>query len=148
MEELEAQANEEHENLMAHLWENRYSAKIKLWLVHRLMNERKENIELFTEGNYVPLSIEGTYKDNVLAFARVQGETWYVIAVPLHLAAVSKQQQKEILAVDWRDTKIVLPAEAPSSYDHILSKEKGNHKNEITVKEIFKSLPVAVLKLK
>ncbi|MDB5249510.1 MAG: malto-oligosyltrehalose synthase [Segetibacter sp.] len=147
MEELEAQANEEHENLMAHLWENRYSAKIKLWLVHRLMNERKENTELFTQGEYIPLSIEGKYKDNVLAFARVLADTWYVIAVPLHIATLSKQQRKEILAGDWEDTKILLPAEAPASFDHILSKEKGNHKNEITVKEIFKSLPLAVLKL-
>jgi maltooligosyltrehalose synthase len=111
------------------------------------MNERKENTELFTQGEYIPLSIEGKYKDNVLAFARVLADTWYVIAVPLHMATLSKQQRKEILAVDWEDTKILLPAEAPASFDHILSKEKGNHKNEITVKEIFKSLPLAVLKL-
>ena len=51
LNELEAQADKEHENLMAHLWENRYSAKIKLWLVHNLMNERKENQALFTKVN-------------------------------------------------------------------------------------------------
>lgn len=148
MEELEAQANEEHENLMSHLWEYRYSAKIKLWLVHKLLNERKQNSELFSKGDYVPLTIEGKLKENVLAFARRYQETWYVIAVPLHLASVCTQQQKEILAIDWNDTRIVLPAEAPAGYEHLFSKTKGNHEKEIAVKEIFKSLPLAVLKLK
>jgi maltooligosyltrehalose synthase len=44
LEELAAQANETHENLMHHLWKNRYSAKIKLWLVHKLLNERKAKL--------------------------------------------------------------------------------------------------------
>lgn len=148
MEELEAQANEEHENLMTHLWEYRYSAKIKLWLVHKLLNERKQNSELFSKGDYIPLTVEGELKENVLAFARRYQETWYVIAVPLHLASVCTQQQKEILAVDWNDTCIVLHAEAPAGYEHLFSKTKGNHEKEIAVKEIFKSLPLAVLKLK
>lgn len=139
MDELEAQANEEHENLMHHLWENRYSAKIKLWLVHKLLNERKGNAELFSKGDYIPLSTEGELKENVLAFARRHEQTWYVIGVPLHLASVCSKQEKEILSIDWHDTRIVLPAEAPADYEHLFSKIKVNYKNEIGVKEIFKA---------
>lgn len=148
MEELEAQANEEHEKLMHHLWENRYSAKIKLWLVYKLLNERKQNADLFSKGDYIPLTIEGELKENVLAFARKYEETWYVIAVPLHFASVSPKQEKEILSFDWLDTRIVLSEEAPEEYEHLFSGVKGNHKKEIAVKEIFKSLPLAVLKSK
>lgn len=148
MEELEAQANEGQENLMHHLWENRYSAKIKLWLVYKLLNERKQNSELFTKGDYIPLTIEGELKENVLAFARRYEQTWYVIAVPLHLASVSTQPEKEILSIDWFDTRIVLQDEAPKDYEHLFSAIRGNHEKEIAVKEIFKSLPLAVLKLK
>jgi malto-oligosyltrehalose synthase len=148
MEELEAQANEEHENLMSHLWEKRYSAKIKLWLVHQLLKVRKNNAEVFSKGHYIPLTIQGELQDNVLAFARRYERTWYVIAVPLHLAAISTGQQKEILSIDWSDTRIILPEDAPAEYEHLFSKIKGNHQKEIAVKEIFKSLPLAVLKLK
>ncbi len=148
MEELEAQANEEHENLMHHLWKNRYSAKIKLWLVRKLLNERKQNAELFSKGEYVSLTIKGELKENVLAFARRHEQTWYLIAVPLHLASVGSMQEKEIVSIDWYDTRIVLPAEAPADYEHLFSKIKGNYKKEILVKEIFKSLPLAVLKSK
>ncbi|HLL43635.1 MAG TPA: malto-oligosyltrehalose synthase, partial [Segetibacter sp.] len=116
LEELEAQANETHENLMHHLWKNRYSAKIKLWLVHKLLNERKQNPGVFSNGNYIPLTIEGELKDNILAFARRHQQTWYVIAVPLHLASVSSQQKKEIVSIDWYDTRVALPGEAPAGY--------------------------------
>lgn len=148
MEELEDQANKEHENLMHHLWGNRYSAKIKLWLVHKLLIERKQNTELFSKGDYISLTIEGELKENVLAFARRHEQIWYVVAVPLHPASVCTEQKKEILSIDWKDTRIVLPAEAPENFEDLFSKIKGNQKKEIAVKEIFKSLPLAVLKLK
>ncbi|MCW3078978.1 malto-oligosyltrehalose synthase [Segetibacter sp.] len=148
MNELEAQANEEHENLMSHLWENRYSAKIKLWLTHALLNERKENDKFFAHAEYIPLTVDGEYASNVLAYARHLQNNWYVIAVPLHLACLCKQQQQEILAVDWKDTRIVLPTEAPTSYQHLFLKKAGTHQKEIALKEIFKCLPLAVLKSK
>ncbi len=148
MDELEAQANEEHESLMSHLWEHRYSAKIKLWLVHKLMNERKENAEFFQYADYTPLVIKGQYKDNLLAFARQYKNEWYVVAVPLHIAQLCKQQKAEILCVDWNNTRIILPESAPPEFEYLFSKLKGNHNGEIEVKEIFKSLPLAVLKPK
>ena len=147
MEELEAHANETHENMMAELWENRYSAKIKLWLTHQLLNERKQHKELFSEGAYIPLSVEGEYKENILAFARQHRNTWFVVAVPLHLATVSNQQEKDILQIDWKDTNIILPAGAPEEFRHLFFKIKGKHEKNLVIKEIFKRLPLAVLKL-
>lgn len=148
MDELQARANEEQVNLIQYLWNNRYSAEIKLWLVHKLLTERKQNSRLFSLGDYISLSIEGELKENVLAFARRYQETWYVTAVPLHLASVCARQGKEILSIDWYDTRIVLPEEAPAEYDHLFSAIKGNQEKGIAVKEIFKSLPLAVIKLK
>jgi maltooligosyltrehalose synthase len=148
MNDLEAQANEEHENLMSHLWEHRYSAKIKLWLVHALMNDRKENERFFSNADYIPLTVEGPFASNVLAYARRLENEWYIIAVPLHLAAICQQQQQEILSVEWKDTRIVLPSDAPSNYQSLFSKIDGTHQKEIAVEEIFKSLPLAVLKSK
>lgn len=148
MEELETQAHDEYEKLVGHLWENKYSAKIKLWLVHQLFNERKQHNELFSKGDYIPLTIEGELKESVLAFARTYQNEWYVIAIPLHLAAISTEQKAEILLIDWKNTRIVLPEEAPAEYEHLFSKIQVNQQKEIFLKEIFKSLPLAVLKSK
>lgn len=148
LEEIESTDFQADENFINQLWEQRYNGKIKLWLLHQLLNDRKQNVELLSEGDYIPLNVEGEFKDNVLAFARRYEETWRIVAVPLHLAFVSKQQQKEILSIDWSDTRIVLPGEAPLEYEHFLFKTQGKHQTEIAIKDIFKKFPLAILKLK
>ncbi|HZF64914.1 MAG TPA: malto-oligosyltrehalose synthase, partial [Chitinophagaceae bacterium] len=60
----------EGEELLQHLWENRYTAKIKLWLTHQLFHLRKQHTAEFTQGQHIPLQTEGRYKNNVMAFAR------------------------------------------------------------------------------
>jgi malto-oligosyltrehalose synthase len=146
MNELEAQVDEEHHSLMSHLWENRYSAKIKLWLTYQLLNNRKQSADFFAAADYLPLTVNGKYADHILAYARHYQQQWYVVAIPLHLAAICYKQQCQVLDIDWEETRIVLPKDAPLEYEHLFSKIRNTYKQEITIKEIFKSLPMAVLK--
>ncbi|GAB3256373.1 hypothetical protein GCM10027347_18150 [Larkinella harenae] len=133
--------------LLDDLWQNRYDARIKLWLTHSLLNERRQQPELFARGHYIPLVVEGRYKDHVLAFARRYKRTWLVVAVPLHLATLSQQQKRNVTALDWKDTRIILPAEAPDEWQHIFLKTDGQGEGELLVNDIFSHLPVAVLRL-
>lgn len=148
MNELEAQADEKYESLMSHLWQNRHNAKIKLWLVHQLLRDRKEHAVFYANADYVPLAVEGEHKSNVLAFARRYQNEWHIVAAPLHLATLCNQQRQDILCVDWKDTRIVLPPNAPAQYEDAFSKATGKIEKGIVIKEIFKRLPLAVLKLK
>jgi malto-oligosyltrehalose synthase/4-alpha-glucanotransferase len=132
---------------MQMLWDTRYNANIKFWLIHTLLNERKNNVDLFKKGAYIPLITEGKYKDHIFAFARKHKQEWYVAAVPLNLAALCREQKKGILQLDWKNTSITLPEEAPERWMHFFSKDEGRQKNGITVKEIFKTIPLALLKL-
>lgn len=147
MNELEQQTHAKHKNLMAHLWQNRYSAKIKLWLTHILLQIRKEHQELFSQGEYIPLSVQGQLKDFALAFARRWNDAYLVVAVPLHLARLCKEQHQEMLSIDWKDTSIDLPGNVPASFTHLLANETGNHEGKVMLNDIFKSLPLAILKL-
>lgn len=146
LEELQLNTNGP-EKLVGDLWEDRYNAKIKLWLLLTLLNERKQHAELFEKGDYIPLEIKGRYKGHVFAFARRYRQTWYVVAVPLHLAELCRRQKKDILTIDWKNTRIMLPPEAPEHWENLLLKIKGKQENEILVNDIFKGLPLAVLKL-
>lgn len=146
LNELNDTAIEDHERSVADLWRNRYNGKIKMWLIHQLLNERKENKDFFSKADYLPLNTDGFYKSNVMAFAREFKDQWYVVAIPLHLAQLSKQEQNTITNIDWRDTKIILPSNAPSIFEQVFSGEHGSYLQEIPVKEIFKNLPFAVLK--
>ncbi|MFD2571295.1 malto-oligosyltrehalose synthase [Spirosoma soli] len=134
------------ENIWSELWENRYDARIKLWLVHILLNERKQQPELFANGHYVPLQVAGRHKQHVLAFARRYQQTWYVVAVPLGLAQLIDPQDG-LDALDWHDTRIVLPDYAPDQWEHRLIKASGKVEKGIAVKDIFGDVPLGLLKL-
>ncbi|HEY0769577.1 MAG TPA: 4-alpha-glucanotransferase, partial [Sphingobacteriaceae bacterium] len=148
LEDLEKTDPLKNDELIRDLWQNRYDGRIKLWLVHTLLKERKLNPQIFEKGDYIPLVVKGQYKENVLAFARRFEETWYVVAIPLHLAQECKSQESEITTFDWKDTCVVLPSDAPAEWRHLLLNIGGEYQNKITLNTIFKNIPLAVLKLK
>ncbi|GAB3699698.1 hypothetical protein GCM10027592_26020 [Spirosoma flavus] len=132
----------------AELWEHRYDARIKLWLVHTLLNERKLQPDLFADGHYVPLRVDGRYKQNVLAFARHYQREWYVVAVPLGIAQLCQEQETDVVSLDWGNTRIILPDEAPIQWEHRFINVVGKAQNGLLLTDLFTFLPLAVVKLK
>lgn len=134
----------EDENLWDSLWNGRYSGKIKLWLVHQLLQWRKENADFLRQAEYIPLSVSGTYKNHVFAFARNHKQTSFIIAIPLHLAELCKLQGKSLKEIDWKDTFINLPGKIVGQIENILT--KSQYEKKIEAKKIFSPFPVALLK--
>lgn len=129
------------------LWQNKFDGQIKLWLVGALLHERKDNPLLFTDGDYIPLKIEGKHKAHIFAFARSYKQLWYVSIVPLGIASLCELQGKSINSIDWEDTKVLLPATAPGRFESILQKSNGEYKQQIDIKSVFAEVPVALIKL-
>ncbi|WP_100340702.1 malto-oligosyltrehalose synthase [Mucilaginibacter auburnensis] len=128
------------------LWQNRYNGEIKITLTRQLLNIRNEGSKVFTDGNYLPLATTGRYKDNILAFARQLGKSWYVTIVPLHLAAIGADGT-DPCAIDWRDTAVTLPNAAPGTWTNILTGDHGYTSENLSVSKLLCALPVALLKL-
>ncbi len=129
------------------LWEQRYTGKIKLWLVNNLFKQRKNHLDLFDKGDYIPLEVQGAYKDHVFAFARKHQLHWIVVAVPLHPAQICNEQQVDITNINWKDTSIILPANAPQGYKDLLLLKDGEPAPKLDVQKLFKPLPIAILHL-
>ncbi|WP_080055153.1 malto-oligosyltrehalose synthase [Spirosoma aerolatum] len=137
----------EHDPDWQELWQSRYNGQIKLRLVYTLLQERQQNPSLFAEGQYAPLMIEGRYKEQVLAFARHDTQHWYVVAIPLGIARLCRDQQTAPTTIDWGDTYILLPDEAPKRWKHRLTKASGTVETKIRVTDVFTDLPLCVLAL-
>ncbi|UHG93964.1 malto-oligosyltrehalose synthase [Spirosoma oryzicola] len=144
---LDELTTSDSDNRWPELWESRYDARIKLLLVHLLLSERKKQADLFANGHYIPLQVEGRYKQHVLAFARRYGQSWCVVAVPLGLAQLCREQQTDAVSLDWANTRIVLPDEAPTEWQHQLVKRTGKIEKGIAVSNVFDFIPLAVIKL-
>ncbi|MFL5811124.1 MAG: malto-oligosyltrehalose synthase, partial [Flavisolibacter sp.] len=128
------------------LWKERFSGKIKLWIVHHLFQLRQQQPDLFSSGEYIPLKTEGIYKDHVIAFARRSRQTIIVVAVPLHAAIICKEQGTDIKSIDWKDTIIQLPDGASAEWQHLLIDATDTHKKNFSAAHLFKKIPVAILK--
>jgi 4-alpha-glucanotransferase len=147
--QLSSWANrEDNEPLIQDLWRTRYDAQIKHWLVHRLLQIRQRDQQVFKEAFYIPLSISGKYQDHVVAFARRFKQTWYIVAVPLNLPQLCKSQSCDVRAIDWKDTVVVLPKEAPAEFKSLLVPYVGKQKTGIPVSTAFHQLPVSLIRLK
>jgi (1->4)-alpha-D-glucan 1-alpha-D-glucosylmutase len=139
-------ARQPDDAIWADLWTHRFDGRIKFWLTHTLLHERQKNAEVFLKGSYVPLTVNGAYRDNLIAFARHHGRIWYMVVVPLHTARLCREQNADILSLDWKDTHINLPANAPVAWTNCLTGELSGEQMGIRVQTLLRQVPVALLR--
>jgi len=58
-----------------------------------------------------------------------------------------EQGTDDLLHIDWKDTKIVLPKEAPADWTNMLLRTTGKYAHELYARELFSTVPLALLKL-
>lgn len=126
------------------LWDQRYSGQIKLWFTSQLLSLRCKASKAFTGGDYQPLKVSGKYKQHLIAFARMHTEQRYLIVLPLNIAQIAKEQECEVVEIDWKDTMVEIADNLPMQWTNMLT--GGVLKTaKISVKDIFKELPIAIL---
>lgn len=132
------------------MWQQRSSGGIKLKLLQRLMQLRKTFAALFSDGEYIPLKADGAYRENICCYARKLKSSWMLIAIPVGLAKLAHEQKREAQDIDWKDTRVILPLDAPLGWEDLLNGEKGHQdilKDGLALSELFAQLPFALLSL-
>jgi (1->4)-alpha-D-glucan 1-alpha-D-glucosylmutase len=132
-------------DLLDDLLKNREDGRIKLFLICRALAARKEYLEVFEEGSYLPLRVEGRHKENIIAFARRRKNRWAIAIATRFLTRVVKEGDIPLGERVWGDTAVIFPEKAPNSwYDTITFKEKKRD-GSLKVGEILSHFPVALL---
>ncbi len=143
---LQALEGKSAEAMFQQLWEKRYNGGIKLWLTQKLLALRNSYADVFAQGEYLPLTVEGRYKDHVLAFARRHKGTVQVVAVPLHTAIIGEAQCQSFFDIDWKDTRLHLPKETENTLENIFTNVKFEKGKGLFAKDLFKNHPFAILR--
>lgn len=130
------------------LWKSRWNGAIKLKLLHQLEKIRNRYMDVFAEGEYIPLETEGELKENVIAYLRKSRHVAVLVAIPLHLAAIHeyRHDSEEIPAIDWKDTKIILPDGLINKWEDLLDESEIKLEKEISVNSLFRKFPAAIIK--
>ncbi|MFN8391113.1 MAG: malto-oligosyltrehalose synthase [Bdellovibrionota bacterium] len=95
------------------LIESREDGRIKLAVVSRLLNLRKQHPRTFTAGDYVPVYAEGTKAKHICAFLRILGSDVVLVVVPRLIYGLVGAEERPPIGDDiWQDTEILIPLPA------------------------------------
>jgi len=130
------------------LVEHWQDGRIKMYLIWRAVHFRSEHQDLFREGELVPIHAAGRYGRNVIAFLRRRGEESALVVVPRFLSQVCATICP-ISDVDWGDTTLILPQEAPREWSSVLTRkhlasQKRDSGLSLMVNDLFREFPVAL----
>jgi (1->4)-alpha-D-glucan 1-alpha-D-glucosylmutase len=123
--------------------------RLKLYLTWCGLQLRAERPALFREGDYLPLTTQGAYGEQLLAYARRRGEAWLVAIIPRWFDGITAGASRPPLGEVWEDTWLELPAEATTWHntltgEAVIAQHQGKS-GSVTVASLFTNLPWALL---
>jgi (1->4)-alpha-D-glucan 1-alpha-D-glucosylmutase len=125
--------------------------RIKLYIIFQVLNHRRENSSLYSQGLYLPLSTEGKLKKNICAFARQRdGRTALAIA-PRLLAGLGLVPEVRPLGRVWEDCRLLIPEEVTGSrFYNLFTGEtvqvvEGDGRRFLALEEVLAFFPLALL---
>jgi (1->4)-alpha-D-glucan 1-alpha-D-glucosylmutase len=145
LKEIKAKEERGAGPLITELLSTKEDGRIKLFLIYRSLKARNEKIQLFQEGDYLPLQGEGLFRDCVVAFARKRGDEWAVVAVPRYLTPVAAEDEYPLGKEKWKDTRLLLPKEAPQAWSNALTGEKIEGHGSLPLGDLLSGFPVSLL---
>jgi (1->4)-alpha-D-glucan 1-alpha-D-glucosylmutase len=120
--------------------------KLKLGMVRRLLNIRRENAALFKAGDYTPLEVRGALSNHVIAFARASGDKCAIVIAPRLAEPLLKDGGS---TPTWGDTEIVLPEAVRRDAFRVVLEDRELRLSGVTptlaVAEVLAELPLALL---
>jgi (1->4)-alpha-D-glucan 1-alpha-D-glucosylmutase len=117
---------------------------IKLLVTHRLLEARRSEPRLFTDGCYEPLVVHGPRAEHVIAFARIDGNRAVVTVAPR--LSRGRETGGEEAATWWGETVVALPEKIRDrDWRALITGEQVGGRPELRVADLLRPLPVAVL---
>lgn len=79
----------------------------KLALLHELLQLRRARMELFQDGDYRPLAVEGARADHIVAFARTLEDATLTVAAMLRCGEALYNRSSAVPSAQWwKDTRV------------------------------------------
>ncbi|HVG70099.1 MAG TPA: malto-oligosyltrehalose synthase [Vicinamibacterales bacterium] len=124
--------------------------RLKLFATTMLLRARARERDIFTNGDYNPVDVQGSRRDHVFVFARSAGGRRLVVAVPRLVATIAPLPDMAPIGERiWGDTEIVPPFNAGRGGFHNVITDRcvpvQPETGAIRAADAFDRFPVAVL---
>ena len=130
-------------DMLAH-WRD---GRIKLYVIYKALNYRRDHPNLFQRGDYIPLRLEGRRQENVFAFTRCHDNKWVLVAVPRFFTGLTDVESPPCGKRVWGDDRTLLPDGSPQNWFNVFSGEilhVRSGSNVLLTSEVFQTTPVAL----
>jgi len=121
------------------------NGKIKLFIIYQLLQLRNREPELFLKGSFIPLSVQGKYKDNIIAYLRTYKNKTLITIVPRFCTKIVKSGQYPLGNKLWKNTSIELPKKTRYSGLEFISQQPIRLAELTPIGNIFRYFPIAVI---
>ncbi len=125
---------------------------IKLYLIYKALNYRRENPHLFTESHYIPLAGEGDKTEHLCAFVRQREDQIALIVIPRFLTSLIKGIDEAPLGAEvWGESRLVLPEEIVGNHfrdlftGETIERVERSGTGGLPLAKVFAHFPVAML---
>lgn len=119
--------------------------RIKLFLIFRALQARQAAPDLFQHGAYQKLTVIGSLKSHVVAFARTLGEQRALVVSPRFPAGLVKDGEYPLGEAVWHETRVLPPASSRLRWRDALSGQIVQGEEALWLREVFQHFPVALL---
>ncbi|HSP39965.1 MAG TPA: malto-oligosyltrehalose synthase [Gillisia sp.] len=122
------------------------SGKIKMFVINKALIQRRKDKELYQKGEYFPLNIKGEASENFIAYARILGNEWRIVVVPIVVTPLfnhgNLKPEKELL----KDLILELPANSPTEWDFVFTGNTIFAEDGIFLCNALAEFPVVLIK--
>ncbi len=143
--QIKEQLLENRSQLISNLLKSPEDGRIKMFVIHELLQLREKFHEVFLQGDYIPLLTSGEKSAHVLAYARNLLQNSIVVAVPRLVSKLQLEQSLCFGASSWGDTTLQLP-HSSSPWIELFTLRTFPNTPFIAAGELFCDFPVAVLR--
>ncbi len=152
LNELKERARQDAGDLafLHHLLDEWQTGEIKLFLIWRTLQFRRQHRELFDHGSYVPLRAAGAQRAHLCAYARVwKDETAIIVAPRLPVTLAAGTLRAPLGPEIWSDTFLqLLDFDSGTRYRNVLTGEEvftSPDGTEMRLGQVLGAFPVALL---
>ena len=144
---LQKSANRDITGLLAELRNDWQSGRIKMYLTWRCLQARGKRSDLFSDGDYLPLEVEGKYAKHLLAYARRLESKAVIVLVPRLMTELVETGTWPVGENVWSDTRVVLPQEMQMEgiWHDLLSRRSIETTKDLNVGPLLQDLPLTLL---
>ena len=136
---LEASASATPDELMQ-TWPD---GQIKMFLTQRALQFRNQHVDLFRRGEYLPLSVSGTFAECCVGLARELAGKWIVVIAP----RLSSRVGFPPVGDRWKDTAIKFPEilSIENAHDLFTCRSVSLQDRQVQLSDALSILPFALI---